>query len=171
MEMQKALLGPATALAMALAATGATAGTVTATAPVSVVILAPVTLTPTQGLAFGTVVRPANAAANTVSLDANSNVTISGAGDASTGGSTVSAAKFDVAGAPGITYSTTQTLQFNQAGLTNISVTAPATTAGAPGVIPASGVQEIRFGGSFDVSAATPAQSYTGALTVTVSYN
>ena len=171
MEMQKAILGSATVLAIALAATGATAGTVTATAPASVLILAPVTITATQGLAFGTVVRPANAGANTITLDADSNVTISGSGDAAASASTVTAAKFDVAGDPGITYSTTQSLQFSQPGLANVSVSAPVTTSGAPGVIPASGVQEIRFGGSFEVSAATPAQSYTGALTVTVNYN
>lgn len=171
MELQKAFLGFATAFAVALAATGATAGTVSATAPVSVLILAPVTVTATQGLAFGTVVRPGNEGANTVSLDADSHVTISGPGDAATGASSVSAAKFDVAGDPGITYSTTQSLEFAQPGLTNVSVTAPVTTAGTPGVIPPSGVQEIRFGGSFQVSAATPTQSYTGALTVTVNYN
>jgi hypothetical protein len=169
--MQKAVLGSAAALAIALAATGATAGTVTATAPASVLILAPVTVSATQGLAFGTVVRPANAGANTITLDADSNVTISGSGDAAARASTVSAAKFDVAGDPGITYSTSQSLQFAQAGLINVSVTAPVTTVGTPGVIPASGVQEIRFGGAFEVSAATPAQSYTGALTVTVNYN
>jgi hypothetical protein len=171
MKMQKAILRSATALAVALAATGATAGTVTATAPASVLILAPVTVTATQGLAFGAVVKPGNAGANTVSLDPNGAMTITGSGDAAAAASTVSAAKFDVAGDPGITYSTTQSLQFAQAGLTNVSVTAPATTGGAPGVIPASGVQEIRFGGSFQVSAATPVQAYTGSLTVTVNYN
>ena len=171
MELQKAFLGSATVLAVTLAASGATAGTVTATAPASVLILAPVTVTATQGLAFGTVVRPGNAASNTVSLDADGRITISGDGDAAAGATAVSAAKFDVAGDPGIQYSTSQTLQFVQAGLSNVSVTAPVATSGAFGVIPPSGVQELRFGGAFQVSATTPAQAYTGSLTVTVNYN
>ena len=33
------------------------------------------------------------------------------------------------------------------------------------------GSQEIRYGGQFDITAATAAQNYTGTLTVTVNYN
>lgn len=156
---------------MTMIAAQANAGTVVATAPVSVTILAPVTVSATQGLDFGVVTRPANAGVSTVSMDASSHVTVTGSGDAVHGAGAVSSAKFDVAGEAGVTYSTTQALTIDQPGLTNISVTAPATTSGAPGVIPASGVQEIRFGGSFQVSAATPAQAYTGSLQVTVNYN
>ncbi|MBS0332523.1 MAG: DUF4402 domain-containing protein [Proteobacteria bacterium] len=144
----------------------------TATASVSVVILAPVTLTATQGLAFGAVTRPANAGANTLTLDAaTSSVTLSGAGDAARASGAVSAAKFNLVGQAGQTYSTTQTLSFVQPGLTRVSVSAPIAGNGALGVIPESGVQELRFGGAFDLSATTPAQAYTGALTVTVNYN
>ena len=52
-----------------------------------------------------------------------------------------------------------------------MSATAPLAANGALGIIPLSGVQELRFGGAFDLSAATPVQSYSGALSVTVNYN
>ena len=44
-------------------------------------------------------------------------------------------------------------------------------TTGVLGTIPAAGVQEIRYGGQFDMNASTTAQSYTGTLSVTVNYN
>src|ERR1700761_564381 len=98
------------AIAGSLSATTAFAGgSVTATASVSVVILAPVTISATQGLDFGAVTRPANAGANTITLDAaTSNVTLSGAGDGARAAGAVSAAKFNLAGQAGMTYSTTQ---------------------------------------------------------------
>jgi hypothetical protein len=147
-------------------------GSVTATASASVIVLAPVTISATQGLDFGAVTRPANSGGNTITLDpATSSVTLSGAGDGARAAGAVSAAKFNLIGQAGITYSTTQSLTFAQPGLTRVSVSAPVAGNGALGVIPASGSQELRFGGAFDLSSATPAQSYTGALTVTVNYN
>lgn len=145
-------------------------GSVTATAPASVTILAPVTITATQALDFGAVTKPASAG-NTVTLDTSGNVTVTGSGNATHAASAVSAAKFNLVGDAGVTYSTTQSLSFVQPGLTNVSASAPVVGNGAPGIIPASGVQELRFGGAFDVSAATPLGAYTGALSVTVNYN
>lgn len=172
MKMQTALRMMAEALVLIALPTAAIAGgSVTATAPVSVTILAPVTLQNTQGLAFGAVTKPSGAAGNTVSLDTSGNVTITGSGDATHPASTATAAKFDLVGQPGMTYSTTQSLSFAQPGLTNVAVSAPAVGAGAFGVLPATGVQELRFGGAFDLSAATPVGSYTGSLSVTVNYN
>jgi hypothetical protein len=136
-----------------------------------VTILAPVTLEATQGLNFGAVTKPANAGANTVTLDPSGAVTLSGAGDATHAASAVSAAKFSLIGQAGVTYSTAQSLSFAQPGLTNVSASAPVAGNGALGVIPESGVQELRLGGAFDLSAATPTGSYTGSLTVTVNYN
>lgn len=146
-------------------------GSVTATAPASVTILAPVTLTAVQGLDFGSVTKPGTPAGNTVTLDASGNVTVSGAGNATHAAGAVSAARFSLVGDAGVTYSTTQSLTFAQQGLTNVSVSTPVVGAGAPGIIPASGVQELRFGGAFDLGPATPIGSYTGALSVTVNYN
>ena len=171
MKAQNALL-LALAAALSMSATPASAGTVTATASVSVTILAPVTLQATQGLDFGAVTKPGNTGANTLTLDPTSNnVTLSGPGDGARAPGSVSAAKFSLIGEAGITYSTTQSLSFAQAGLTRVSVSMPIAGNGALGVIPASGTQELRFGGAFDLTATTPAQAYTGALAVTVNYN
>ena len=173
MKMQNALRTLAMLKGLVLLAmpTAAMAGSVTATAPVSVTILAPVTLQNTQGLAFGSISKPSGASGNTVNLDTSGNVTISGGGDATHPASPATAAKFNLIAPPGLTYSTNQSLSFAQPGLTNVSVSAPVVGAGTLGVIPASGVQELRFGGGFDLSSATPTGSYTGSLTVTVNYN
>lgn len=172
MKLQNVVLSAALATAVTLSATAALAGSVTATATVSVTVLAPVTLQATQGLNFGAVTRPGNTGANTLTLDAtSSNVTLSGSGDGATAAGAVSPAKFSVIGPAGVTYSTTQSLTFDQPGLTRVSASAPVASSGAFGVIPASGRQELRFGGAFDLTAATPAQAYAGSLTVTVNYN
>jgi len=173
MKLQNVVHSAVLATGLLLSATAASAsGSVTATATASVTILAPVTLQNTQGLDFGAVTKPANAGVNTVTLDAaSSNVTLSGSGDGAHAAGSVSAARFSLIGQAGITYSTTQSLSFAQAGLDHVTVSAPVAGNGALGVIPAGGVQELRFGGAFQVSAATPVQAYTGALTVTVDYN
>jgi hypothetical protein len=175
MKLQNVVLAAVSATVLALAATSASAGGgLTATATASVTVLAPVTLTATQGLDFGAVTKPGNTGANTVVLDATSSVvTLSGTGDGAraAGGGTVSAAKFNIVGPAGVTYTTTQNLTFAQTGLTKVSASAPVAATGSLGVIPASGMQELRFGGAFELSANTPVQAYSGSLTVTVSYN
>jgi hypothetical protein len=173
MKLQNVVLSVVAATALSLSATAASAGgTLTATATASVTVLAPVTLQATQGLDFGAVTRPGNTGANTITLDAASNnVTLTGSGDATKAAGTVSVAKFSIVGPAGVTYTTTQSLAFSQPGLTKVSASIPVASTGALGVIPTNGVQELRFGGAFELSAATPVQSYTGSLTVTVSYN
>jgi len=172
MRLQNVVPRAATALVILLSGSPAAAGSLTASATVSVTVLAPVTLQATQGLDFGAVTRPGNAGANTVTLDAaSSKVSLSGAGDAARAAGAVSAARFSLVGQPGVTYSTSQTLSFGQDGLSHVCASAPVAGAGTLGVIPSSGVQELRFGGAFELSAATPAQAYTGALAVTVNYN
>lgn len=170
MKMQNALLGSAMIIAQAVAAAGATAGTVSATAPVSVIILAPVTVAATQAMDFGLITRPGTNS-NTVSMDATGAIRVTGSGDATHPGGAVTPAMFKIAGDPGVTYSTTQSLTFDRPGLQNAVAATPAPVNGSPGVIPAEGFQEIRVGGAFEVSAATPIQSYAGSLQVTVNYN
>ncbi len=173
MKLQNVVLAAVSVTALSLSATAASAGgTLTAVATASVTVLAPVTLQATQGLDFGAVTKPGNAGANTITLDAASNlVTLSGTGDATKVAGTVSVAKFSIVGPAGVTYTTTQNLTFAQPGLTKVSASLPVAASGALGVIPASGMQELRFGGAFDLSAATPIQAYSGSLSVTVSYN
>ena len=172
MTFRNVLIAAGSAIALAALATGAQAsGSIDGTAPASVTVLSPINITKTQNLVFGQVIRPSNANTNTITLDANDTVTITGGGNGSVVASTTSSAKFDITAPAGTTYSTTQTLAFTQSGLTNIAASTPATTNGSAGVIPASGVQEIRYGGQFDMASATPPQNYTGTLSVTVNYN
>lgn len=173
MKLQNVVPAVVSATVLALSATAASAGgSLTATATASVTVLAPVTLQATQGLDFGAVTKPGNAGANTVTLDPTSSlVTVTGSGDAMKAAGSVSPAKFSIVGPAGVTYTTTQNLTFAQPGLTKVSASLPVPATGALGVIPASGVQELRFGGAFELSAATPVQAYSGSLTVTISYN
>ena len=172
MKLQNVVLSAAVATALALGGTSAFGGEVSAVASVSVTILAPVTLQATQGLDFGAVSKPGNAGVNTITLDPNtSSVTLSGAGDGARAMGATAPAKFDLIGDAGITYTTSQSLTFAQPGLTRVSASAPVAGNGALGVIPPSGRQELRFGGAFELSAATPVQAYSGSLSVTVNYN
>ena len=172
MKIRNGLIATAAAIALSSTAGAAFAGgVVSTTAAASVTILSPVTITKTQDLVFGAVIRPLNASPNTVSMDANDTVTISGAGNGSLVSSTTSSAKFNLVGPAAEVYTTGQTLTFTQTGLTGITASGPTATTGVLGTIPASGTQELRYGGSFNMSAATTAQAYTGTLTVTINYN
>jgi hypothetical protein len=154
-----------------LAGAALASGSVSATAPASVTVLSPTTLTKTQDMLFGQVVRPSNASANTVTLDVNNTVTLSGAGNGSVVASTTKSAKFDIVAPAGTTYTTTQALTFVQTGLTNIAASLPVASSGTLGTVPVSGTQELRYGGAFDMDSTTPAQAYSGTLSVTVNYN
>ena len=163
------------ATASAALASGSSSATISphtvGTAPASVTVLAPVTLTKTPDMAFGQVVRPSNANTNTVILNVNDAVSITGAGNGALIASPTTSAKFNINAPSGTTYTTVQTLSFAQTGLLNISPSLPVATTGVLGTIPVAGVQEIRYGGQFDMNASTTAQSYTGTLSVTVNYN
>jgi hypothetical protein len=164
----------AAGLAVALASlSGAAfaAGSVSTSANATATIVSPVTLAKTQDMAFGSIVRPSNASPNTVTLDANDTVTLTGAGNGSTIASTRTSAKFNLTAPPGTTYSTVQTLSFTTSGLTGIAASLPVATTGVLGTVPAGGVQELRYGGQFDINSSTVAQLYTGTLSITVNYD
>jgi hypothetical protein len=172
MTIRSGLATTALTVALTSLATAALAsGSVSATAPASVTIIAPVSLAKTQDMQFGQIVRPSNANTNTVTLDANDTVTLTGTGNGSLIASTTSSAKFNLTAPAGTTYSTVQSLGFTQNGLTNPQPSLPTATNGVLGTVPASGLQELRYGGTFDMNNATPAQAYTGTISVTVNYN
>lgn len=171
MNIRNVLIAAGSAIALTSLATGAlAAGSVNTTAPASVTVLSPVTITKTQNMVFGNVVRPTTGT-STITLNTSDVVTESGAGDGSVVASPTSSAKFDVVGPATTTYSTVQSLSFTQTGLNNIAASAPAATSGTLGTLPAGGTQELRYGGSFDMTNATPIQAYTGTLSVTINYN
>ncbi len=172
MQTRNILVAAASAAAMLGMATGALAsGSVLATAPATVTVLSPTSLTKTQDMAFGSVVRPSNANTNTVTLDVNNTVTIAGSGNGAIVSSPATTAKFDFSAPAGTTYTTTQRLSFLQSGLTNVGASLPVATAGALGTVPAAGIQQLRYGGNFDMTSSSAAQTHTGTLSVTVNYN
>ena len=175
MTIRNTLIAAASALALSAAATGAlAAGSLQATAVSSVTVVSPTTLTKTQDMAFGTVVRPSGANGNTTfKLDTNNTVTATG-GDGSVVASTTSSAKFSLSTVAAITnYSTTQVLTFLPAGnLINVSASLPAVSGpGTSSTVPANGTEVLTYGGQFDVTPTTVPQTYTGTLVVTVNYN
>jgi hypothetical protein len=169
MNIRNALIAAGSALALSALATGAFAGTTSATANATVTVISPTSVTKTQDMVFGTLVRPTSGT-TTFTLDSSDHVTASG-GDGSVIASTTSSAKFNIFSTSLINYTLAPSLSFTQPGLTNVAVGAVATTNGTPGQVPAGGTQEIRYGASFDVGIATTPQNYTGTLTVIVTYN
>src|ERR1700761_7005421 len=125
-------------LLAAMASTAFAAGTVSTTANATLTVMSPDTLTKTQDLVFGTVIRPSSGT-NTIALNSTTgSVSVaSGAGNASVVNSTTSQARFNFVAPQGTTYTTTQSLTFTQAVLTNVSATAPTSTAGPVGTVPA----------------------------------
>jgi hypothetical protein len=172
MDIRNTLVAAGSAIALSALATSAFAGgTVSTTANASVTVISPTAITKTQDLVFGQVVRPSGLDTNTVTLDTNNTVTLSGLGNGSVVASTTTSAKFNITAPAATTYTTTQALAFDQAGLSNIGPSLPVATLGLLGTIPVSGIQELRYGGHFDMSSETTAQAYTGTLSVTVAYN
>ena len=169
-------------------ATGAfAAGTLNASAVSSVIVVSPTTLTKTQDMNFGTVVRPSGANGNTTFiLDTANNVTKSG-GDGSVVASTTTSAKFSLVTTPGISFSAAAVLSFAPTGqLINIVAGTPlitgatgagptfalaATGAGPTFALAANGTALLSYGGQFDVTPTTVPQTYTGTLAVTITYN
>ncbi|MBS0334318.1 MAG: DUF4402 domain-containing protein [Proteobacteria bacterium] len=170
MKAAASILAAAAGLLALGAAAPAQAGQVTATALATVTILDPSSITPVRGLSFGAVTRPANGQANTVAMDASGRVVMSGAGNGAVGSSGFAAARVELAGAPGQVYSVSQSLSFEGQGLSH-AVGALAGSNGAARVIPASGVDVLSFGGSFQVDRSTPDGRRVGALNIIANYN
>ena len=171
MKMRRILIGAVAAAALASLATGAMAsGTVSQTSPASATIVSPYTLATTTTMAFGLITRPTNANANTVKLDANDTVTLSGTGDGALVASTTSTARFTLTGTP-VTDSTSQCSTRTPGGLGTVNAATPVASTGTYGTIPGAGSQELKIGGSFNITSATPAVPYSGTLTLTVNYN
>jgi Domain of unknown function (DUF4402) len=147
-------------------------GSVTATASVSVNVVAPQTISSGQSLTLRSVIRPANGRVNTVTVDPNGKMSVAGAGDAAlTGDHPAVSGVFQIVGEPNTAYSLTQSLRFDQPGLRDVTAILGAPSSGVAGLLPASGQQEVRYGGAFKIDAATPAGRYTGALQVMANYN
>ncbi len=154
-----ALLGAA---AIAMVSTGANAATATATAKVD--ILAPVTLSQTAGLDFGTVA--SGAAAGTVAIGTGADTRTCSAGLACVGASNRGA--FSVVGASTytvvITVAASTTLSGAGAPM-NLALTPSAATIVANGL-----PQTFWVGGTLTVGAVQAAGTYTGTYSVSADY-
>ncbi|WP_203301136.1 DUF4402 domain-containing protein [Marinobacter sediminum] len=143
-------------------------------------VIAPIQITKTADLAFGDF---APGLGGTVTVATNGARTATGV-ILSTGGTTPTAARFDVVGQSNATYSITysgDTQLTNTTGgggetmlLTRISdLTGTGTIAGevSSGTLGVTGTQSIYLGGSLVVASTQASGSYQGTITVTVEYN
>jgi hypothetical protein len=166
------LAGGLTFMSPSAHAAALTHGSVTATAAASVTILAPETLSATQQLTFGAVIRPANGQANTVRVDTDDKMTITGRGDAKAKpGAVATAGVFEIAGPANTVYALDQSLRVVGAGLRRAVASPGEAKDTAARVLPASGLQQVRFGGAFTIDPTAPPGRYDGYLAVTVNYN
>jgi spore coat protein U-like protein len=140
------------------------------------VVVTPIAVTKTADLSFGDIA--SSGAIGTVTVSPNGTRAVSGGAIAAGGTST--AARFDVTGQAGLTYSismagtsTNLTKGADTIPFTAISdVTASAITTGiATSGTLTGGAQSIFVGGKLDVAINQPAGSYTGTVAVTVDYN
>ena len=137
--MRNILIAAASTVVVASLATSAlAAGTVSQTATASATIVSPYTLASTSNMQFGLITRPSNANSNTVTLDANDAVTVTGTGNGATVASTTSTARFTLTGSP-TTYSTSQGGTMTPFGLGTVSASVPVATTGTYGTIPIAG--------------------------------
>ncbi len=166
-QAPRALVYAALAASMACAPIAARAASATANSTVT--ILAPVTITKTADLVFGTVAPAATAGTVTMSpADARS---ATGAVDLS---QTVAgnAAKFNMTGNANSTFSITLPSSTSLTGPgAAMTLNAFTSTPSATGTFNSSGSATLAVGGTLAIGANQVAGSYTGSFSVTVDYN
>jgi hypothetical protein len=169
------------ALLVAGSATSALAAT--ATANVSATLVNPGSVSATQDLAFGTIVKPTSGA-NTITVASSAGSltpSVSGGGNATPQGTgNATAATFHLVGIPSGTYSLTSTaLNFtnNDGSLTSTGIETPTVASGSftagtgAGTLPAAGTTDMFIGGHFTIGTGATVQTYNGTLQVVVTFN
>lgn len=140
-------------------------------------ILQAITIEKDSELEFGSVVRPATAGTNTITIDATTGArALTGTGTgALAAGTAFGRATYTVTGEGGQSFSITGpgTFDMSTAGGAEIAVTATlsAATGALSGAIGSSGTATFGVGGSFDVSDSTATGNYSGTFDVVVAYN
>ena len=157
------------ALAASMVCTPITARAASATANSTVTILAPVTITKTADLVFGTV--SAGTTAGTVVMStAGARSATGGAALSST--ATGGTAKFNLTGNSNSTFSITLPSSTSLTGPgTAMTLNAFTSTPSSTGTFNGSGSATLAVGGTLSIGANQTAGSYTGSFSVTVDYN
>lgn len=148
----------------------------TASASVSgtTTIIQPVTVTKTNDLVFGRVVRPASGS-GTVTIPYGTDTVTATGGAVAIAGIATSHAKFTVAGEGGQTVSVTVPASFSLTGPGDaIDVTLTGDKTGSQalgGTLGSSSSIVVNVGGSFALAAEQKTGAYTGSFTVSAAYN
>ena len=173
-QYQRSILRLAVFAACALGASGS-ALAASATATSSATVVSPIAITKAADLAFGKFAAPA---AGSVTISTSGARTIGG-GVVGVSGGTLAAARFDVTGDTGATYSialsgtTVLTSGSDTMAFATVSdlTGANAITGNVASGTLTGGAQSVYVGGVLTVGASQPAGSYTGTVIATVEYN
>jgi len=142
--------------------------TSTANSSVDTVVIQGIALSNTQGLNFGSLVKP-NAGSGLVTVNTSDGLTVASPVLSASGGATVKSAAFHVIGDAGRTFAiTTPASTTITDGTTTLTVALNEPT--GAGTL-TSGVANFKVGGSFTLAAAATAGTYTGSFVETVVYN
>lgn len=173
-HVRNILIAAAGLVAAATLATGASAqvtgqsSTTTATTKAS--IIAPIKITKTTDLDFGSIIRPSGTATDVVTVAGASRATASNNAGL-IGGATAASAVFGVVGEPARTFNTTFDPTVTMSGSGGGTLTVTTIAAGTnPSAIAANGTATLSYGGSIPLDANTASGDYTGTLHVTVAY-
>jgi hypothetical protein len=163
----------ALAIAAGLAAPAMAQSSATASANATTRIITPITLTKTNDLTFGNIVKPSTGSGTVTIGNSADTVAVTGTGAAAASG-TISRAKFTVGGEGGQTFSITVPASVTMtSGANNLVVTlsTAAATGTLSGTLGSAGTATVNVGGSFPIANTTASGNYTGSFNVTVAYN
>jgi len=146
------------------------AQTVTATSPAAAMIVAPLTITNTAGLHFGTIMR--SAALGTVTVETDGDRTFTGGVTLSPISPVHTVATFTIEGEAGRAYTIALPTTVNITGAgTPMAVTAFISDPAAGSYTPAGASTTLLVGATLSVAADQAAGPYTGTFDVSVNYN
>ncbi|MEO8115276.1 MAG: DUF4402 domain-containing protein [Phenylobacterium sp.] len=172
--IRNVLIGAAGIIAASALATGASAQVTgqssAATAETKASIIAPIKITNTGNLDFGTIIRPTAPATDTVTITGSTRAATSGNAGL-IGGSAATSATFAVVGEPARAFTTTFDPSVTMSGAGGAELVVTIAAGGSnPTAISGGGTATLTYGGSMPLTGATASGDYTGTLHVTVAY-
>lgn len=173
MLLNRKLLGAISAVLVALGGLSSHAFAASVNGNAQAVVIAPLSISETQGLNFGSFA-PAAGATTVVVTTAGA---VSSAAADLIAGSGAQAGGFDVSGEAGYAFtvtmpvSATLTSGANSMTITAWSTATGSTGAGTAGTLDGTGADTVQVGGTLSVGGGQAAGTYTGTYAVTVDYN